>query len=327
MASDYSPLLHKSLIIILAYSPAGLGHLRVTDALYHGLPREVTPVLLGSQDKWIRIIHRLCSIHPIARAIFEWMQNGYLAKIFTALYRSLLRSNTHTTYEQITTIIDQRVELPKTVLVVATHFGLAHQLAAIKEKVMKEKNVTVKLVVQVTDDTAQPIWCIPGADLIFVPSKKTKDELIQYAKLARLPAVNIQVNPYPLSPVFSKNLLGFAYEERQHQANPDSKSAIRVSIPISGAAVGTDFTTQVVEKLHKRSPRFVFYVVAKYAPFTQNFLKSINRYSFVNLYTSTDDRGVVDLYDRMYHSNIISLEITKPSEQAFKTLLNPFKRG
>lgn len=327
MSSDYSPLSHKSLIIVFAYAPAGLGHLRVTDALYHGLPKEVTPILLGSQDKWIAIIHRVCSIHPVARAIFEWVQNGWPAKIFTALYRSILRSNTQTTYEQITTIIDQRIELPKTVLVVATHFGLAHQLAAIKEKIIKEKNVNVILVVQVTDDTPQPIWYVPGADLIFVPSKITKEKLTQYGKSSHLPKTPIAVNPYPISPTFCKNLLDFAYEERHHQVNPESKSTIRVSLPISRAAVGTNFTTKIIEELHKKSPRFVFYVVAKKAPFTQKFLITISHRSFVNLYISTDDRAVVDQYDQMYHSNVISLEITKPSEQAFKVLLKPTQRG
>jgi len=78
-----SPLNQKSVMVIFTYAPAGLGHLRVTDALYHGLPDGVDPIILGSQDSFIRLAHRFTSIHPIARYIFEWAQHGALTEIFT----------------------------------------------------------------------------------------------------------------------------------------------------------------------------------------------------------------------------------------------------
>lgn len=327
MSQSISHLLHKDVLIVFTYSPAGLGHLRVTDALYHGLPPEANPIILGSQEKMIRTIHRITSIHPIARAIFEWMQNDWPEKLFTPLYRFLLRTNTNTTYEQFTTIIDQRIELPKTVLVVATHFGLAHQLAAIKDRIIKEKGVNIKLIVQVTDDSPQAIWYIPGADLTFVPSEKTKQNLIQYGISANLPPVHFDVNPYPVSPLLSKRLMDFVYEERKSQLNPEGRSAIRISMPLSGAAVGMEFYYKLILGLYKKSSRFVFNIVSKRTPYTSIFLDSIVHYPFVNLYTSTHDRGVVDQYDRMYHGNVISIEITKPSEQAFKILLKPIQRG
>jgi hypothetical protein len=54
---------------------------------------------------------------------------------------------------------------------VCTHFGLAHKLAAIKEKLQKEKQVRMVLVVFVSDDTFQHIWYIDGADLLVVGSQ------------------------------------------------------------------------------------------------------------------------------------------------------------
>lgn len=44
-------LLHDpSVMIIFSYALTGLGHLRVTDALYRGLPEGVRPLTLYSQD-------------------------------------------------------------------------------------------------------------------------------------------------------------------------------------------------------------------------------------------------------------------------------------
>ena len=170
-------LKNKETVIILAYAPAGLGHLRVTDALYHGLPKTANPLLLGSQDKSITRIHRILSIHPIFRFFFELGQSGIPQYIVTYVYRNYLWLLTKLIYQQLTTILDQRIEETKTVLIIATHFGLAHQIAAIKDKLAKERKVKIVLAVQVTDDSPQYMWYIPGADLTFVPSEYTRREL------------------------------------------------------------------------------------------------------------------------------------------------------
>lgn len=66
MDKSLEPLKDKSLLIIFAYAPAGLGHLRVTDALYQGLPKDInTPLILGSQDETITYLHRLMSLNPL----------------------------------------------------------------------------------------------------------------------------------------------------------------------------------------------------------------------------------------------------------------------
>jgi hypothetical protein len=314
-------------MIIFTYAPAGLGHLRVTDALYHGLPEDISPLLLSSLDKWIVNLHRFTSINTLARAIFESTQEGILEDLFTLSYRFFLRTNTKNIYQQMVTIIDQRIEKPKTLLVVATHFGLAHQIAAIKDIVMKDRDVRIVLVVQVTDDSPQHIWYVPGADLTFVPSKKTKEKLIEYGKEANLPEVRFEVNPYPIGPAFCEDLSDDYCTDKRNQLKADSKSNIHIAVPISGAAVGTEYLKRLIEALHHVSQRFVFHVIAKKAPYTSKFLEKISLLPYVKLHIANDDRDAIDEYDKLYQSNIISLEITKPSEQAFKALVEPDKRG
>ena len=41
-------LAQRQLQLVLTYAPAGLGHLRVMDALYHGLPETTNPVVLAA---------------------------------------------------------------------------------------------------------------------------------------------------------------------------------------------------------------------------------------------------------------------------------------
>ena len=67
----------KNLLIVLATAPAGLGHLRVTKALQHGLPAGVTPVLLGSKDPFLTYIHRIMSVHIVLRNVFEWVLDSW----------------------------------------------------------------------------------------------------------------------------------------------------------------------------------------------------------------------------------------------------------
>lgn len=317
----------KSLVLIFAYAPAGFGHLRVSEALYHGLPKGVSPILLGAQDKAIRTIYRNISTHPLALSSMEWAQSGKPQSLFTIWYRWFLRKRSQLLYQQMLTIFDQRIVVPKTMLVVATHFGLAHQLAVIKHKLEKEKAVRIILIVQVTDDSPQYIWYVPEADIIFVPSHKTKEKLIAYGKKGGLPPARFEVNPYPVSPILSQHLLSHDYSQRIHQVSLMSKSEIHLAIPISGAAVGLGFVTALIDVLHTISPRFVFHVFSKTTPYTQSFLLSMMNKPFVKLSSFSHDREVISAYEQIYQQHIISLEITKPSEQAFKTLLSPRQIG
>lgn len=329
MSTTAQVLSQKSLTIIFAYAPTGLGHLRVTKALYDGLPKTAHSMLLGSHDQAIAGLHRFASIHPITRSMMEISQGkvGVIEDVVTYAIRTYLRSHTKLIYEQITTILDQLLILPKVVLIIATHTSLAHQIAAIKDKLQKEKQVKVIFIVQVTDDTPQHIWYVPEADLTFVPSDRIRSQIAMYGRAFGLPKNEILVSPYPVSPTLALPLKKEEFTNRQKQMDPQSKSHIQLAIPISGAAVGTKYFSDVMAALRTFSPRFMFHVVSKKAPYTEKFLNDLLTIEYAKLYSSGHDREVVDKYDEVYVKNIISLEITKPSEQAFKALISPKQIG
>lgn len=328
MVDPFQILKDKSLVIILAYAPTGLGHLRVTDALYDGLPKETTPLLLGAQDRRLTYIHRLGSIHPLTRRFTEWIQNGWAQDwLYKRIFVRYLKNHTENIYKQMVTILEQRIDLPKTVLVVSTHFGLTHQLAEIKETLAKNLHVRIILVVIVTDDSPQHIWYTQGADLTFVPSEKTRHELLKFGRQNNLRQIDIEVVSYPVSPLLGKELTDEEWQSKIAQADPQNEQKIQVSMPVSGAAVGLDYYTNLVEILNLYTPRFNFHTVAKVAPFTQSFLTKMMTRKYMNLYVSTHDRELVDLYRDLYQNTVILLEITKPSEQAFKALFTPRQHG
>ena len=197
--STLAQLTNRDNLLILTYAPAGLGHLRITDALYDGLPKIVNPVVLGSQDKSIETLHRLTSIQPIGRAIFDWLQTGPLARQANRLYRYSLRADTNVVYQEMVQLIEERLDPPKKILVVSTHFGLAHKLAVIKDRLQKEKGVRIVLVVFVSDDTFQHIWYVDGADLLAVTSNFIKREYAAYGESLGQ-KLRIEVVSYPLNP-------------------------------------------------------------------------------------------------------------------------------
>jgi hypothetical protein len=324
--STLAQLTDRRNLLVLTYAPAGLGHLRITDALYDGLPKSVNPVVLGSQDKSIQTIHRLTSIHPVGRAVFEWLQSGPLARQANRLYRMQLRMNTRVLYDEFNRLIEERFDPPRKILVVSTHFGLAHKLAVIKQRLEKDKQVRVVLVVFVSDDTFQHIWYVDGADLLVVASNFIKRKYAAYGE--RLGQhVPIEVIPYPLNPQRSKKLSPREMADKKNQLNPKGKAPIRVSIPISGAAVGMLYFSHLMAALWRKSERFHFHIVSKDAPFTRNFLSEVGGNPGVDLLVGKKDREVVDLYDDLLDRQVISLEVTKPSEQAFKAILGTQTRG
>ncbi|MBN1438984.1 MAG: hypothetical protein JW929_06190 [Anaerolineales bacterium] len=324
--STLAYLTSREHMLILTYAPAGLGHLRITDALYDGLPKTVNPVILGSRDTSIQTLHRITSIHPVARGIFEWLQSGPLARQANRLYRWSLRVNTGVVYEEMCRVVDERFDPPKKILVVSTHFGLAHKLAVVKERLQREKQVEILLVVLVSDDTFQHIWYVDGADLLVVPSAFIKKKYAAYGESLGKP-VPIEVNPYPLNPQRMRRLGPGPMAEKKNQLNPRGKEPIRISIPVSGAAVGMLYFSHLMAALHRKSDRFRFHIVSKDAPFTQQFLNEWENTPWVHLHVGETDRETVDLYDRLLDENVVSLEVTKPSEQAFKALIPTAMRG
>lgn len=320
-------LQQNDLLLVFTYAPAGLGHMRVMNALIDGLPQNIDYVILGTNDTRIRYWHRIISISPLIREVTEWLQGGAFRFWFYGLYIWLLRINSHQLYTQIKDIvISQRFE-KKVVVIVSTHFGIAHQIVAIKEKLQKNLKIKLILIDQITDATSMEILYIPGADLIFVPSSKIKSNLSNYAHKRGLRETNIIVSPYPLSPNLNQELSEKEFDLRLKQYTFRSNAKIKISIPISGAAVGLNYYDKLIYALGKNLDRCEIYVVVKDYVYTRAFIRKMKRRSWVKLIENQTDRKVVADYDKLYLDEIIGLEIVKPSEQSFKTLLSPKKRG
>jgi len=45
-------------------------------------------------------------------------------------------------------------------------------------------------------------------------------------------------------------------------------------------------------------------------------------HEYIRIYGAQEDRKVINIYEDVYQKNVISIEITKPSEQLFKALLD-----
>lgn len=313
--------------IVFGYANAGLGHLRVTDALMDGIPDGYKPYVINPQDNTVKIIHRLTSTLPILRVISEWFQNGLPAEIFKKIYIKYVGKSSKNIKISFKTLIKSWKIKPDKIIVVCTHFGLANQLIKIKKELETEENIKIFIVVQVTDDSPQNLWYVENADITFVPSERTKRDLMEYGKIKKIKSGKFIVNPYPVSEKLGETLDKNEFREKQNQLNPNLKSKINFSIPVSGAAVGTEFNKKLIENLSKFSERFFFYIVSREALYTLDFIGSILNFKNVEIIVSDLDRTVVTNYENVFDKNIISIEITKPSEQSFKAILPNRSRG
>ena len=323
----YSP--PPGTLVVFAHSPAGFGHLRVTLALQEGLGKQGTQIsaMLGTEDPLISSIHRATSITRFGLAIQEWFQHGLQQRVMTYCFRSLLQMNARSVVNDMETIVLARPEKPKHILIVATHFGPAHKIAKMRLEIEERIGIPLTLVVQVTDDSPLSIWYVPGADMTCVPSEYTKRELQYYAQSLGDTSYPITALPYPISPHFSKVVAHHLCAEKQLQVHPHSHHSIHVAIPISGAAVGLDFYRHIITRLNHLNPRFVFHVIVRNISYTKSFIQKLSLLHFVHLYSAHKSIDVVRLYEKVYEDELISLEITKPSEQAFKALEQSSQRG
>ncbi len=297
--------------------------MRVTDALADSRPKDSPYVLLGSIDRFVTWIHRFTSINPFGKYVFLRSQYGMLEDIFTKTYRTLLIMTAGGIFNQLKEIVLHNAECTD-IWIVATHFGMAHQIGAIKDRLVKETKKNIKLIVQVTDDTSQHIWCVRGADLTFVPSRFVKSKFENYANKQKIGFVS-EVIPYPLSNMLTKPLpknLG-----TRQKVFADKSGRINVAIPISGAAVGLMYFLNLVKELNRLSDRFVFWVLVKKTPFTEMFISVMTNIPNVNVLVGKNDIQMIELYELLYEKNLIHIEITKPSEQAFKSIIYPTNVG
>lgn len=308
-------------LLVFTYAPAGLGHLRVTDALVDNKPKDFPYIMLGSYDRFITSFHRFFSVNPIAKWIFTVSQYGLMEDFATAVYRWILIMTSGPIYRQLKNIVYEHKESEE-IWIIATHFGMAHQIGAVKDRIINETGKVIRLMVQVTDDTSQHIWCIRGTDITFVPSLHTKKELEAYSNRHRM-GVNFEVIPYPISPVFTSDLANI--NSRSDILSSNKK--INVAIPISGASVGLSYVTKLISSVISKSNRFKFWIIVKRSVYTDMFLKAFSKHPNVNLVTGRNDNEMISLYEKLYQNNLINIEITKPSEQAFKAILPPTTVG
>ena len=279
--------------------------------------------MLGSYDRFITSMHRFTSTNFLAKWIFTISQYGLLEDFVTAIYRWILVATGNQLYNQFRDLIKRRKDVDE-IWVVATHFGMAHQIGAIKERLIRDTGVKIRLVVQVTDDTSQHIWCVRGADLTFISSQNKKEGLLSYARKKKM-NLSLAVIPYPLSPTFTTKIE--AGKEKRQKAFESNQDVINVAVPISGAAVGLSFTTSLIKMLSKKSSRFHFFVLTKKSVYTEVFLSNLAKVPNLQLITGKNDNEMIGLYEKLYRDNLIHLEITKPSEQAFKAILPPSEVG
>ncbi len=328
MASDEKR--DKSLIIF-TYAPAGVGQLRVTDALYTSRPKDIDSLIFGSHDKRISRLHRMAGHNFLLRKFIDWLQQGFLQYFFTKFYRKWLRMRTNRLYEQISILLNQYLEKPEKLLIISSHFALAHQLAVVKKKIKEEYDIDLFLVVQMTDAAPRLIWLVLGADLIVAPDNETKLKLEKYAsrhkleKFKRIP--KIKVLPYPLNPLLVQNLTSAEFASKRLQVNPEAKFKINVSVPVPGAAVNLDFFSKLINYLLNSPSNYQFFLVSKFSNYTKNFIYSLINKDSVQIYPGKTGQQVVIDYLRLHKYEVISLEVTNPTEQAFKALLDPVQRG
>jgi len=309
-------------LVVFTYAPAGLGHIRVANALIEAIPECLPYVSFSPSDTTTETMHRFSSINTFARRLMEFTQSGRAGYLYTKLYTKYLKTHTDDLLSQFIHLVLAQKFKPTKIVIIATHFGHAYQLGELKGQISRSLGAKVSLVVQVTDDSPQDIWYVDTADLIICPSSKTKRALLEFAKKEELSFVPIEVVPYPVSLDFARELAVAKVVNRSHQFDPSKNTPINIIIPVSGAAVGMDFFSHIIHVLHEKSPRFVFHIVCRRAPFTVIFLHKMLHRNYVRLYVSDGYRETVEMYKKVYEENVISAEITKPSEQAFKALLD-----
>lgn len=323
-----SPLLSDDTVIVLAQALTGLGHLRVTHALFRGLPAQANPIMLSSQDETVNYMHKLTSINPYLRRLLELSQQGWAEDIFTWFARRYFRQHTKILSDQLLTVLDQHIVRPRTLVIVATHTLIAHQCAAIKEHFAKKNNVRVILIVVVTDDSPQHVWAVGGADRIVVPSAYTRRKLEQYHKTqSDMPPSTYVVMPYMVSPRLTTELSSSLFSRRKEQLLAGGNREVQIAIPISGAAVQLSYFQKLIGALRSLSDRYTFHIVALRSKSTSRFLSRLIGQPRVMLTVSPSHRQTVEAYEQLYEKQIIALEVTKPSEQSFKALVSPRRRG
>lgn len=323
-----SALSSDRLLVIFAQSPTGLGHLRVTEALCEALPKSVKGILLNSQIKTEVFLHGITGSIPIFTKILEYAQDGWLEEALLPVMNAYFRSGLATVEKQLETILNMEYTKPNTLLIVATHYGLAHQIGTIKKTFEKKNNIRIILIVVVTDDSPQKLWVAPGVHMTFVPSEITRKKLQDFAaKHISLRGNSFVVSPYIISPGINKRLPTDGLKTRMFQYDSSNAHAPVFSIPVSGAAAQLDYLQTVVRNISNDLQGTQFHIVTHISQKTNGFLRSIQDIPHISVSSSESRRETILLYEYMFTKIVVGFEITKPSEQAFKAMISPEKIG
>lgn len=311
-------------LVIFTTSPTGLGHIRVMDALREGLPQSVKSVQIGLENVKANKIHSLGSRIPILTKITEFYQTYKLPEIlFNFVYTFFLKFNKKEAYQELSRVKD---EFPgrKNWVIVATHFGLAHTISAAKKPFEKNFGVKITLATIVTDDSPQRVWAVEGADLIFTPSPQTSAQLSKFLKdKTKTRVVTVS---FPVSPRLAQPLADDEFKLLETQLDPSETSSLHIEIPVSGAAVQLNFLKNLIFNLSDGP--FEFTVIGQDSEFSKTFFDYVRKLPRIQVSIGANARQTVDLYESLfYQKKRPAVEITKPSEQAFKAILTPSERG
>lgn len=136
----------------------------------------------------------------------------------------------------------------------------------------------------------------------------------------------VVVVPYPVSGKLAEALTEHEYSERKRQVAPQGTAKTQLILPISGAAVQQDYFRRLLPVLSS-DERSVVTVVSRDSKYAREFLRWCGTMPLVETVADNFDLAVIAKYEREFLHQVLALEVTKPSEQTFKVLLNPKQRG
>jgi hypothetical protein len=298
----------------------------VTEGLKSELDPSIKTETIGIMNPTSQFLYRIVGQNIVTRWLMEFFQTDPIGERIVAwFYTKNLRSRTRPVRLYVQSIIEGNRRQIKTVIIVATHFALAHQIAACKKKVERNLSVKIVLAVVVTDDSPQIMWAVKGADYIFVPSAFCRNG-IRKELAGNIGTTKICVSAYPLSKNIQKELSAIQLAKRQVQVDPFSHKKLKILIPVSGAAIGLSYFQSLIPEVTKKKD-IMCTVVSRDSSYTKNFLHWCSRQKRIHVLKSTSDHNVVLSYEKQMKTHVFGVEITKPSEQAFKSLLSPTQRG
>lgn len=312
-------------LFIFTTSSTGLGHIRVMNAVEEGKPSGATSSFdMGIANIKASKIHEIGSkVLPFIKLTEFYQTNPIAEALVTAAYTLYLRRHVAgivLQFEEIKAKFPEKKEW----IIISTHFALAHSIGASKQELEKKFGVKIYLCVVVTDDSPQRVWVVPDSDITFVPSQETRNALAKYFPESK--RNSLKMVPFPIAPRLTQNLTAQEFQLVIDQLDPNKNVATQIEIPISGAAVQLDFFSEFINILCRENYEFTATGVESFL--TKDFFEKIRQMPRVQTSIGKDMWQTVEFYQSLfYQAKRPAIEITKPSEQAFKAILTPRQRG